>query len=364
MSHSAPGPRDPAVEALQPGQTVTITTETGYLTGELVAGDLGALLIGNVHVRYADGTTAPGVHGIVHLIDTPGLYDRIPEDVYHTGLNTPTPSLSNSSMADLLGLRTPAHFRYNRDHPSGARRVFDIGRAAHARVLGIGEEMASCPAEYLSINGQMSTTKAKAWCAEQRAQGVVPLRPDDYALVRDMANALADHPHASEVLTAPGMRPEVSAYGIDPVTGVWLRGRFDVLDAAIFDYKTAACAHPEAFRKSAWTYGYHRQDCLYSLLHELATGQPAEADRLTFIVQEKTPPYLVSLVQLDDEFAAHASQQVRQAIDLYAECLATDTWPGYPAGVVTVSPPTYATRDAGMAAAADVLDDLERILAE
>lgn len=317
-------------------------------------------------VREPSGQAPGYLRAVEQQIVSPGLYDGIPEREYHAGVNTPLPSLSNSSMADLLGQSTPAHFRWNRTHPRGDSRVFDVGRAAHARVLGVGEEMAACPADRLSVDGKMTTTKAKAWAAEMRAQGIVPLRPDDYIAVRDMADALAEHPTAGALLTSPSMRPEVSAYAQDPVTGVWIRGRFDVLDGILADYKTARCAHPDAFAKSALNYGYHRQAWLYRHLHEWATG--TLVDPLMFVAQEKTPPYLVSLVRLDDEFDRLAAEQVRQAIDLFAACQAVDQWPGYSLDVVTISPPSWTSRLLDELASDDeddpdseLLDDLERI---
>ncbi len=366
------------VQHLRAGDTVTasihITGDAPYtLTGVLVDGLGGGLAVDQGKgstwelVREASGQAPGYLREVVQQIVSPGLYDGIPEREYHAGVNTPLPSLSNSSMADLLGQSTPAHFRWNRTHPRGDGRVFDVGRAAHARVLGVGEEMAACPADRLSVDGKMTTAKAKAWALEQRAAGIVPLRPDDYIAVRDMADALAEHPTAGALLTSPSMRPEVSAYAQDPVTGVWIRGRFDVLDDLLADYKTARCAHPDAFAKSALSYGYHRQAWLYRHLHEWATGDTLP-DPLLFVVQEKTPPYLVSLVRLDDEFDRLAAGQVRQAIDLFAACQAADEWPGYSPDVVTISPPSWTSRllddmasDEDDDPDSELLDDLERI---
>lgn len=279
-------------------------------------------------------------------ITKPGLYDRIPDDVYHSGLNTPRPSLSQSMMKALVPPSSPAKFKYRLTHPEPPRIEFDIGRAAHTTVLGVGEPMAACPADLLSTDGKMTTKAAKEWSAEQRRNGIVPLTQANYDMVLSAAEALADNERVAELLTDPTKRPEVSAYAIHPATHLWLRGRFDLLGGRLWDYKTAASAHPDDFRRSAWTYGYHIQDVWYRLLHELIVGD--DPGPMGFIVQEKQPPYLVSTFVLSGEFADLARHQLDAAFDLYLACLEADDWPGYADEVITLDPPAYAWASVGV----------------
>lgn len=294
-------------------------------------------------------------------VTKPGLYAGISDEIYHGGRNTPTASLSQSMLKLLIPPSTPAHFAWRLHHPEPPKRVFDIGRAAHTRALGVGEDMAPCPRGLLSVDGKMTTTKAKDWVIEQRALGIVPLTPTDYDMVLGMAEALVHHDRIAELLTDPDKQPEVSAYAIHPDAGVWLRGRFDLLGGQLWDYKTSRSADPAQFVKSAIAYGYHVQCVTYRLLYAWATGEP-DPGPMTFVVQEKTPPYLVSTVVLDDEFACLARAQLDAAIDLYRVCVTADHWPGYPDEVVTLTPPAWALKDVDASAAVDVLDDLERII--
>lgn len=277
------------------------------------------------------------------MILRPGIYEGIDEATYHQGTNTPSPSLSQSSIKRLIPPSTPAHFKAGMVVTSSMRRAFDVGSAAHSYVLGVGETMHACPAEYLSSVGSMTTTKAKAWAAEIRAIGGLPLTPSDHQTVLGMASALADHPRVAEILTDPDKRPEVSIYAQDPESFVWLRGRFDVLGGGLWDYKTSVSAEPEHFRKAAWSYGYHIQDAMYRWMYELVTGE--ETEPMTFIVQEKTAPYLPAVYQLDGDFHRVAMSRIRDAIDLYVRCSVTDYWPGYPAETITLTPPTWALRE-------------------
>ena len=306
------------------------------------------------------------------MLTGPTLLDGVPDHRYHSGgIDTPGPQLSQSLIKLLIPPSTPAHFQWRLTHPEGPKRVFDVGRAAHTYALGVGEEMAACPDALLAVNGAMTTKASREWCAEQRAAGIVPLTPADHRMVLDMADALVRHDRVAELLTDPTKRPEVSAYApIPDAGGLWLRGRFDLLGGLLFDYKTSRCAHPDAFRKSAWSYGYHIQDAAYRLLAELTLGE--DPGPMVFVVQEKTPPYLCSTVTLDREFERLAREQLRLALDTYAACREVwgdprgpVRWPGYPDEVVTISPPPYATAASGpLSDEDDTEGDADELLAQ
>ena len=48
-----------------------------------------------------------------------------------------------------------------------------------------------------------------------------------------------------------------------------------------------------------------------------------------FIFQEKNPPYLVNVVQLDDEAMEAGRQRMRIACEMFHGCTETGIWPGY-----------------------------------
>ena len=96
-------------------------------------------------------------------ITEPSLLAGIPDAVYHSGgVRTPGPQTSQSALKLLIAPSTPREFQWRLTHPEAPKRVFDVGRAAHTLVLGAGDPFRACPAEYLSIDGKMTTTKAKA----------------------------------------------------------------------------------------------------------------------------------------------------------------------------------------------------------
>lgn len=248
----------------------------------------------------------------------PGLYDDIDEAAYHAD----PLSLSHSGAKAIL--RAPALFRHEQQNPV-FKKVFDFGSAAHSKVLGIGIEVRVIPEDILASNGATSTKEAKAFIAKARTEGAVALKATETAVIEQMADKLSEHSLAMELLSDG--RAEVSAYAEDPETGVMLRGRFDWLGTTIgTDYKSAASADPNWFRRKASEFRYHQQHAWYFDL-AAAAGHPLEA--FCFIVQMKEPPFLVTVVELVERAVQRGRDLNRRAIDTYARCATTDTWPGY-----------------------------------
>ncbi|MDQ8040605.1 PD-(D/E)XK nuclease-like domain-containing protein [Cellulosimicrobium sp. XJ-DQ-B-000] len=281
------------------------------------------------------------------VITEPGVYDL--DDATYHGDPVPAGSLSKSGAAKLLDC--PAKFDHDRKHPTPPRKTFDLGHAAHKLVLGAGPELREIPEEYLATNGAASTTEAREFIKKARADGAVPLKSHEYQQVQDMAAALRAHPIASALLNPDTGKPEQSLFWVDPETGVWLRARLDWLPSKvpgrrtiIPDYKTAVSADPWEFRKTAADYGYHMQHAMYlDAVDALGLANPAPA--FVFIVQEKTAPYVVTVVELDTEAEALGRRQIRKAVATFAECQRTGHWPGYTDEVALVSLPTwYQTR--------------------
>lgn len=272
------------------------------------------------------------------VITEPGIYDGIPEDVYH-GDPVPAGSLSSSGARKLL-TTCPAIFDYERRNGAAPRRVFDFGHAAHELVLGVGAGIAVIDA------GDYRTNAAKEARDTARAAGKTPLLAAEYATVEAMAAALRSHPLASALLRRGRGLPEQSMFWQDEQTGVWRRARADWLPAArvsgrtiVTDYKTAATADPREFGRAAASHGYHQQAAWYSDGLMALRGDPAVA--FVFIVQEKTAPYVVTVVELDADAIATGRALNRKAIDLYARCESTGRWPGYTDDVALISLPRW-----------------------
>lgn len=263
------------------------------------------------------------------MITEPGIYPGVSEATYHADADLAEqfgPSLSVTGAKTIL--KSPARFRYEQTHPV-RKRAFDLGHAAHAKVLGVGMEVTTVPADLCAKNGAWSTSDAKAYIAEVEAAGKVVLKADEIAAVDAMALELGAHPVVSQ-LFAEG-NPEQSFYWQDPETLVTLRGRTDWRTTwrgrpLIVDYKTTGDADPNEWRWDAGRYGYHQQDCWYREGLDHLTG---EQHGFVFVVQETKPPHLVSVCEIDDDAREIGTQRNRVARRIFLDCMTRDEWPGY-----------------------------------
>lgn len=278
------------------------------------------------------------------VITQPGVYS-LPEEVYH-GDPVPGGSLSASGAKLLVPPSTPAHFHWAQTHPQPHKKVFDLGGAAHSLVLGVGAEPIAYPDKLLATNGAASTAAAKQWADDQRAEGKIPLKRAEVDQVLAMAEQLRRHPIAGRLFEPGRGAAEQSMFWADPEVGITRRARLDWLPTPassgrliIPDYKTAVSAEPAKWIKASTDYGVHMQHANY-VAGAKALGL-AEDVAFVFVVQEKTAPYLVSVVEVDPEGVAIGHGLMRLAARRFAEGQATGHWPGYGEEVHQVSLPAY-----------------------
>lgn len=264
----------------------------------------------------------------------PGVYDITAEE-YHAD-PVPGGSLSSTGARRLITPSCPALFRHWADNPQLPKKHFDIGTAVHTVALGNGPELVTID------HDDYKTAEAQAEKADAYAVGQVPLLPHERRLVDDMAEVLFRHPLAAELL-APGWgEPEQTLIWCDEETGVWCRSRPDVHNEdEIVDLKTTTNANPDVIAKTVYEYGYHQQQQWYRSGHYAVYG---DYPRFRFIFQAKTPPYLVTVVELDDAAALAGEARNRQARHTYAHCMSTGEWPGYGDHTHQISLPPWAEK--------------------
>lgn len=188
------------------------------------------------------------------MITDPGLYSDVDEDDYHSGAATLFESLSCSDCKLLARPGGPALWHWQQDHPEPPKRVFDIGSAAHAAILGTGPDIVCVP-------GEWRTKAVKEEVQQWRDKGAIPLHDGDYRSVFGMVGAVARHPVASALLDSCPHR-EASAYR--DADGLYLRCRFDAIGPdGIVDLKTVQSAEPSQFVRKAVDLGWHQQVAWY-----------------------------------------------------------------------------------------------------
>lgn len=261
-------------------------------------------------------------------ISEPGFYD-VPIETYH-GDCCDGPSISSSGLRTIES-QSPAHYWHtsalNPDRePPASNQAFDFGRAAHNLLLGEGEfakRFAMRPEAFKDYK----TNAAKDWRDAVVAEGKTPVTTDDLASIKGIARSLEKHPLVQAgIMTGP---IEVSMFWKDATTGIWLKSRPDAVPQSgevLADIKTTTDACRDAVARSITQYAYHVQGALAAMGMKALTGR-APADFVLIFV-EKTPPWCVSIVQVDPEALLLGARQIRRALDTFARCLETNDWPG------------------------------------
>lgn len=271
------------------------------------------------------------------IVSTPGVYD-IPENQYHAD-PVEAGSLSNSGAKLILPPNCPAIFHYRVEHPEFSGEM-DYGAAAHKLWLKSGPEIVECEFD------AWTTKAAKEKRAAARAEGKVPLLSKDLRQVEGMVEELKRHPYVPALFS--NGKAEQSLFWTDEASGMWCRARLDWLPNSrelmyVPDYKTIAKASIDEIERQIYRFFYHMQGAFY-VDGVLALGL---AERVVFMLvfQERDPPYLVRVIQVAREAIATGRDRKRRALDTFAECLRTDTWPGYPEEPTIVTLPPWARED-------------------
>ena len=139
---------------------------------------------------------------------TDGQYDQIPA--------------LRSSTLKLLSTHTPAHVKWELDHPSDETDAQTLGSAAHIAVLEPDrfEELVA-----LSPYNEFKSNIAKAWKKEREAEGMYVLKEPAYKATRAMVDGVRRNPLARELLGGKGQN-EVSIVW-DDILGMRCKARLD-----------------------------------------------------------------------------------------------------------------------------------------
>lgn len=246
------------------------------------------------------------------------------------------------SGAKILLNKSPAAYRYEMDHPREATPDFRIGSGTHA-LFDSPEAFAIECAEAPEINKRTNAGK-KEWAEflEQSA-GKIVLTAQEAAKARAMAAALEANPLIRE-LRQQG-RCEVSMTWDCPDTGAPCKGRIDLAlfeQHAIGDLKTTIDGSAARFAMDAWKYGYAMQAAAY--IEGAAHNGIAVTDYLIIVV-EKSPPWCTAVYRLSDAAIELGMRRWKEAKAIYARCIETGEWPGYPAEIQELSAPNWAMNE-------------------
>jgi hypothetical protein len=262
-------------------------------------------------------------------------------DAYQADNSGTVPSLS-ASIARILLTKTPrhawlAHPRLNPHYRDERKPEFDRGEAAHALLIGKGRKIAVLPFD--DFRSKAAKEAREAAYAERK----IPIKQRDFAEIEAMVQSARSQLGQISELGKPfeDGQGELPLYWQEGQTH--FRSRLDWLssdDSVIFDYKTTTNAHPDAFTRKIYDMGYDVQAAFYRRAVRM-TGGPERASFI-FIAQEIEAPYALSAIALTPAAIDMAERKVEKAIALWRDCMSSNVWPGYPARVCHVDPPSWA----------------------
>lgn len=269
------------------------------------------------------------------LISAPGAYPDISAEDYHRVEICDAPSISSTGLK-LIEAKSARHYWHqsplNPNRPEQPqKRHFNVGKAVHDRILL--EDL--FPKEYF-ITPEGFDARYKKWAdaKEERDAAIEAGTPvishADFQMVEAIAEEVARN-ELAQLLLKSG-KPEMTLAAKDPHTGVWMRARPDLLPDTteiIPDIKTTMSAHPDAFEQQATKLGYFQSAAFYLDVVNAIYGEVRQKRRFLLVAVEKEPPYPVEIFQLDDEALQNGRMLNRKALNLFAECLRRNEWPGY-----------------------------------
>ena len=278
----------------------------------------------------------------------------MPSEEYHS-----IPALSAGGLKELI--RSPFHFRNRR--PLTPRASLQNGTLTHCLLLEPAEfdkrfavvpESAPTRPSIRQRNAKKpspETVEAIAWWDAFHASiaGKEVVDPDALAAAKAQAAAVRSVPDVAALLGTG--YPEASAFWIDDETGELCKCRPDwvhpVDDASVIlvDGKTCQDASPAGFARTVWNFRYDLQAAHYSDGFQQATGLRVAG--FVFAAVESAWPHAAGAYMLDDAVMHAARIERRRLVDLYAQCKATNHWPGYSQAVEAITLPRWAMREIG-----------------
>jgi len=262
-------------------------------------------------------------------ITAPCYIKDIPADIYHA-----YPAASNSGLK--LVARSPAHFKYAPKQTETRSKV--LGKALHTAALEPGVFYK----EYTLLHDAKDRTTKEYKDAKKVHGEEFVLVSSECEKVEGIMKSLWNDPEIASLLSKPGHN-ELSGFSIDPETGITCKHRFDkLMNSGIgIDLKTTIDARHDAFSRAIYNYNYHVQAAFYMDQYEWITGKPLKD--FIFIAVESDAPCACKMYRLDHESLQVGRDTYRRALDQYAECKASGTWPAYHNdGVEEISIPKWA----------------------
>jgi hypothetical protein len=221
-------------------------------------------------------------------------------------------------------LKCPAAYKLSLETPREETKALRLGIMAHMATLE-AERFLATYAVALKTDKRTKEGKAAAEAfAASLKPGQIAADPDEYELAVNLSRKF------TELAKGVGAMPFVKTEYMFAVeyNGIQFKAAIDAIseDGYAYDLKTAESASPRDFTSSIFKYKYALQAVIYRTLYEAFTGERLRGFRIIAVEKDTL---LGAVYEIGPELTTRALMDFEDAMRVYKECLATDTWPGY-----------------------------------
>jgi hypothetical protein len=216
----------------------------------------------------------------------------------------------SSSAVKAVYKKSLAHWKGEKRNPNNP--AFAMGSAVHANLL---EKERNLVVKGPKTKSSLAFKEMKNNLAEDQ----ILLTEVEFNVANCITRGALSNPSCASYLNHPHRLNEVSIFVEDPISGLILKTRPDLLiedEHTVFDVKTTQDASPRGFLKECLKYGYLLQGAHYVYACKLAGY---DVDKFSFIACEKSAPYLSHIHLMSSEIMHWAMKQLHKTLAVIAK---------------------------------------------
>jgi len=203
--------------------------------------------------------------------------------------------------------KSPQHLQMYLDGHMEVTPALTFGKAFHTMIL----EPNKLDSDIAVYEGK--TRRGKAWDEfSLDNQDKTIISASEWNVINAMSDEIINNPVALDFINTS--EKEVVNIWTDEQTGIKCKGKADMVAESengkiLIDIKTTQDASIEAFRRSAWKYGYDRQAAYYM--------DGFDAVEFWFVVIEKSSPHRIGIYKASDKFIDEGRKKNSMLLDYY-----------------------------------------------
>ena len=231
------------------------------------------------------------------------IIEGMSNEVYHAQAGI------SSSAVKAVYKKSVAHWKGEKRSQTAA---FTMGTAIHSLLL---EEDRN-----LVVKGPKTKVSAafKAM-KEDLSEDQVLLTEVEYNVANCVARGALDNPTCRAALRHENRENEVSIFAEDPVSGLMLKARPDLMiesQQTVYDVKSTQDSSPKGFSQECSKYAYFLQAAFYVYVCKLAE---LDIKEFSFIACEKTAPFISHMHVVGPEALEWATEHMHRTLAIIAE---------------------------------------------